>query len=54
MMHRRSGFRGKSALPSKTCAVCGLTMSWRHRWAKNWDEVKYCSDACRRRKAARG
>jgi len=19
------------------------------RWARNWDEVKYCSDACRRR-----
>jgi hypothetical protein len=22
-------------------------MTWRKRWAKNWDEVKYCSDACR-------
>jgi hypothetical protein len=29
-------------------------MTWRKRWAKNWDEVKYCSDACRRNKAARG
>jgi len=25
-------------------------MSWRKAWAKNWDEVKYCSEACRRRK----
>jgi hypothetical protein len=22
-------------------------MSWRKAWAKNRDEVKYCSDACR-------
>ncbi len=24
-------------------------MKWRAKWAKNWDEVRYCSDACRRR-----
>lgn len=23
-------------------------MTWRKKWAKNWGEVKYCSDACRR------
>jgi hypothetical protein len=46
-----SGFRGnKAALPSKPCLACGRPMSWRRRWAKNWDEVKYCSDACRRAK----
>jgi hypothetical protein len=53
----RSGspFRGnKATLPSKPCAVCGLAMTWRKRWAKNWTDVKYCSDACRRRKASRG
>jgi hypothetical protein len=22
-------------------------MTWRKSWAKNWDEVKFCSDACR-------
>jgi nucleoid-associated protein YgaU len=22
-------------------------MEWRKSWAKNWDEVKYCSDRCR-------
>ncbi len=49
-----SGFKGnKSALPSKPCAACGREMTWRKSWAKNWDEVKYCSDACRgKRKAA--
>jgi hypothetical protein len=24
-------------------------MTWRRRWARCWDEVKFCSDACRRR-----
>ena len=37
----------KRFLPSKPCAACGRPMTWRKRWAKNWDEVKYCSDACR-------
>jgi hypothetical protein len=22
-------------------------MSWRKSWAKNWDNVMYCSDRCR-------
>ena len=44
----------KASLPSKPCAACGLPMTWRKRWAKNWDDVTYCSDACRRNKAARG
>lgn len=30
------------------CASCGRTMVWRRKWAANWDEVRYCSDACRR------
>jgi hypothetical protein len=50
-----AGFRGnKAALPSKPCVACGLAMSWRRRWAKNWAEVKYCSDACRRKGVAHG
>jgi hypothetical protein len=55
MTARNPSFRGnKAALPSKLCQACGLAMSWRRRWAKNWPEVKYCSDACRRKKAAGG
>lgn len=23
-------------------------MEWRQKWTKNWSEVRYCSDACRR------
>lgn len=37
---------------AKACASCGRSMSWRKAWAATWDEVRYCSDACRRRKVA--
>ena len=44
-----SGFRGnKAALPAKACAACGRTMVWRRAWARAWDEVKFCSERCRR------
>ena len=44
-------FKGnKQSLPSKLCAVCGRTMTWRKAWAKNWESVLYCSDACRSKK----
>ncbi len=45
-----SGHRGnKSYLPTKACERCQRPMTWRKAWAKNWDAVKYCSEACRRR-----
>jgi len=25
-------------------------MAWRKKWAKVWDEVKYCSERCRRQR----
>jgi hypothetical protein len=34
----------------KICVACGREMTWRKAWARNWDQVRYCSDACRRRK----
>ncbi|MEM9052587.1 MAG: DUF2256 domain-containing protein [Bacteroidota bacterium] len=40
----------KSYLSEKTCVVCGKPMTWRKKWEKNWDEVKYCSQACRKKK----
>jgi hypothetical protein len=43
------GHRGnKASLPSKPCAACGRPMSWRRAWAKNWEQVRYCSESCRR------
>lgn len=44
--------RARSATPSheeKTCASCGRRIEWRAKWADDWDAVRYCSDACRRR-----
>ena len=35
---------------TKDCASCGRVMTWRKAWERNWDDVKYCSDACRKRK----
>ena len=35
----------------KVCVRCGRTMKWRAKWAKNWEQVKYCSDQCRRTRA---
>ncbi|MDZ4049473.1 MULTISPECIES: DUF2256 domain-containing protein [Limnobacter] len=49
MSGKQQTFKGnKSYLPSKPCTVCGKDMTWRKSWAKNWDDVKYCSDACRK------
>lgn len=33
----------------KTCVSCGRVITWRKKWARDWDQVRYCSDACRRR-----
>ena len=37
----------KSDLPDKVCATCGRPFSWRKKWERVWDAVKYCSDRCR-------
>jgi len=38
------GFKKK--LPTKICASCGKPFQWRKKWAKVWNEVKYCSKKC--------
>ncbi|MFN3148032.1 MAG: DUF2256 domain-containing protein [Paracoccaceae bacterium] len=40
--------RRKADLPEKTCAACGRPFTWRRKWARVWDEVRYCSDRCRK------
>jgi hypothetical protein len=37
----------KNGFAPKVCVRCGLPIEWRKKWAKNWDEVKYCSTRCR-------
>ncbi|WP_430513866.1 DUF2256 domain-containing protein [Pannonibacter phragmitetus] len=39
--------RKKSDLPVKTCRTCARPFTWRRKWARNWDNVIYCSDRCR-------
>jgi hypothetical protein len=39
--------RKKADLPTKTCAACGKPFSWRKKWAKDWEQVHYCSKRCR-------
>ena len=37
----------KADLPAKTCPICNRPFTWRKKWERVWDEVKYCSDRCR-------
>lgn len=34
--------------PPKSCARCGREITWRKKWARNWDEIRYCGERCRR------
>ncbi|MBX9911646.1 MAG: DUF2256 domain-containing protein [Beijerinckiaceae bacterium] len=38
----------KGDLPQKTCLHCARPFTWRKKWERVWDEVKYCSERCRR------
>jgi len=44
----------KADLPTKVCESCGFVFTWRKRWARDWAEVRVCSEACRRGKRAAG
>ncbi len=34
---------------ARICTVCGRSITWRRKWARDWENIKYCSDACRKR-----
>ncbi|WP_188475512.1 DUF2256 domain-containing protein [Gemmobacter megaterium] len=42
-----AGMRRKGDLPHRHCAQCARPFTWRRKWARVWDEVRYCSDRCR-------
>jgi hypothetical protein len=42
----------KANLPQKRCATCGRPFSWRKKWERDWDQVRHCSDRCRKRRHA--
>ena len=37
---------------TKLCPVCGRPFQWRKKWKDVWEEVRYCSERCRRRRRA--
>ncbi|TCZ56648.1 DUF2256 domain-containing protein [Roseicella aquatilis] len=37
----------KPHLPEKNCAACGRAFAWRKKWARDWESVRHCSEACR-------
>lgn len=40
----------KENLPEKICPECNRPFKWRKKWENNWEEIKYCSEKCRRNK----
>ncbi|WP_081621249.1 DUF2256 domain-containing protein [Vreelandella zhanjiangensis] len=38
----------KPHLPTKICPVCERLFTWRKKWARDWENVVYCSQRCRR------
>ena len=40
----------KKRLQLKKCLVCNKPFNWRKKWKRDWDNVKYCSEKCRRNK----
>lgn len=42
--------RPMSGADDRWCDSCGRRITWRKAWAEVWHEIRWCSDACRRRK----
>ncbi len=40
----------KPNLPTKICEACCRPFAWRKKWARDWDQVKFCSDRCRQKR----
>ena len=40
--------RTKNGHPPRTCEGCGLQFEWRRKWARDWENVRWCSERCRR------
>jgi len=36
-------------IPAKACTACGRDITWRKKWERDWESVRYCSKACRAR-----
>jgi len=41
-------FQTVSTLPTKPCITCGRIITWRKKWERDWETVRYCSDRCKK------
>lgn len=44
--------KAKRDLPVKICPVCQRPFAWRKKWERCWEEVRYCSEKCRRHRGS--
>jgi hypothetical protein len=42
------GGKKPSERDSKICPVCNKPFTWRKKWSRDWENVIYCSDRCRK------
>ena len=47
-MGRDPGAGVAAAKRERLCQACGRRIEWRRKWAAVWEEIRYCSAACRR------
>ena len=38
----------KTNLPAKVCIICKRPFVWRKKWKFVWNEVRFCSQKCKR------
>ena len=48
-MGRQRGAELADERADKVCGSCGRRIEWRATWARDWQNVRWCSDACRAR-----
>ncbi|MBT5796147.1 MAG: DUF2256 domain-containing protein [Porticoccaceae bacterium] len=39
--------RKKAFFPTKICSACERPFTWRKKWKRSWDEVRFCSIRCK-------
>ena len=40
----------RDTLPAKDCARCSRVITWRKKWSRCWEQVRFCSARCRRQR----
>ena len=52
MAHKKNNEKmvRKGDLGEKICVNCRKPFAWRKKWERDWEQVKYCSERCRRQK----